>query len=161
MAIDIVPSNPITENTRDNEQKKFAENQFGKVVVRVEDESAAAILNAILLQLGGVAGIPFYSENQILTNGLLQPVITEVVPVGKTRSLTQVVVSCRQPGIFFVKINGTIVGTGRTGAGNPNANFIWMPSRAAVAGDTITVEFIQSYGPSGSDVEAYLMGTDI
>lgn len=50
MAIDIVAPNPITENTRDNEQKKFAENLNGKVVVRVEDEAAQTFYSGSLLQ---------------------------------------------------------------------------------------------------------------
>jgi len=41
-----------------------------------------------------------------------------------------------------------------------NASFVFMPGRETAESDTITVEFTQSYGKAGSDIEVYIMATD-
>ena len=152
MATDLLPS--TTGCDRDQkEAERFALNKNSKVVVRVEDEEAIEILNDILTELGGSAGTPFFSEVQTT-------LISEVVPASTTRKLSKVVVSCRKAGKFNIKINSTIVGSGRIGPGKLNAEFRFSPVRSAVATDTIVVEFEQFIGTTTA-VEAYLMATDV
>ena len=162
MADDIpgVKSDPAC-GTLANENRKFAENSNGNLVVRVEDEEAVSVLNDILLQLGGSAGTPFFSDASSTTTGALQTLISEVVPGGVTRTISKVIVSSRAPGNFEVKINGAVIGSGRTGPSEMNSSFIFMPGRDAAATETITVEFTQAYGKVGTDIEAYLMATDM
>ena len=100
MAIDIVPSAPINSNVRDNEQKKFAENANGNVVVRTEDESVSALFTGSLLQ-----GIKFdngsvsYPDNvtEVFTYRLAAVVVATVTLVytsaGKSRLSTFAVVT--------------------------------------------------------------------
>lgn len=156
MANDVDPC----RSTIDLENLKFAINENGKIVVRVEDETAIEILNDILTQLGGSAGTPHFAETQTTATGAVDTLINETVPALTTRNLSKVIVSCRQAGKINIKINSDIVGSGRTSASNMNFVFRFMPSRSAVAGDTISVEFEQTHGKL-SDVEAYLMATDM
>lgn len=142
------------------ENEKFATNANGKTVVRVEDEAAVAALNDILVQLGGSSGTPFFTQAQSTATGGVDTLISTSVPALTTRNISKVIVSSRQAGKFNIKINSTIIGSGRTSAANMNVEFSFMPSRSASAGDTISVEFEQTHGKL-SDVEAYLMATDM
>ena len=157
MAIDIDPC----RETKKLENDKFAENSNGKVIVRVEDETAIGVLQNILTELGGSAGTPFYAQAQTTTTpGALQTLINETVPASTTRSLNKVVVVCRRSAKFEIKINSTVVGSGRTGPANMNVSFVFLPVRDAAESDTITVDFEQINGGPSVDVEVYLMATD-
>lgn len=155
MATDIDPN----KETRGLENDKFAINFNNKVIVRVEDEAAIEVLKAILIELGGVGGVPNFSQVETVTTGSLQTLISDTVPVSKTRSLSKVVVTCRQPGRFTLKINSLIVASGRIGSSELNKEFKFFPQREALSGDIIKLEFEQLSGPN-SDIEAYIMATD-
>lgn len=130
------------------------------IALRTCDDTAIAVLNQILVELGGTAtGTPFYNSVQSIADGTVQDLIDLTVPAATTRTISSVVVSCRQPGKFTVLIDSTVVGTGRTGPGSPNASFVFVPGRAALTGEVIKVQFEKTYGPN-SDVEAHLLATD-
>ena len=143
------------------ENAKFAKNSDGKVVVRVADDDALAVLQQILGELGGAVGTKFFAEDaRATTVGVEQTTISETVPVGKTRSISKVVVTCRQSVKYQVFIDGVVVGSGRTSAAKHTDAFTWLPTRDASAGQVIEVKVLQTYGPA-SDVETYLMATDV
>lgn len=157
MATDIIPP----PNTDDHEQLKFAINKFGKVIVRVEDECAVDVLNQILTELGGAAGTKFHASDQRATTpGVQQTTLSVVVPASTTRTLSKVIVSCRQSVQFVVTANSVLIGSGRTAPGEHNASFEWAPGFDVPASQTIEVLVTQDVG-AASDVETYLMGNDL
>jgi len=112
--------------------------------------------------LAAVTSTPFFTEaSTITTPGILQTLITFVVPVSTTRRLHKVVVTTRQRGFFRIFIDATVVGSGRTGPAAMNVEFLWNPLRPAVAGSTIKIEFTAASDTPVSDIEAYLMASDI
>jgi len=141
------------------DEPKLYKSTSGKQEMYVIDEDAIAILGDILNQLGGSAGTPIYFESSGVTTGVLQTLISEVVPALTTRTISKVIVSCRQSGVFNILLNAAVIGSGRTGPSQMNTSFSFIPGRAAAAGDTIKIEFTQSTGPS-TDIECYLMATD-
>ena len=130
------------------------------IALRVCDDTAIAVLNQILVAVGGTAtGTPFYESAEDVADGTTQTLISVTVPAATTRTVSQIVVSCRQPGTFKVFIDSTLIGSGRTGPGNPTDSFTFVPGRAASTGEVIKVEFTKTHGPN-SDVEAHLLATD-
>ncbi len=111
-----------------------------------------------MLSAGG--GAPFFADAQTLTTpGVEQTLITTIVPVGKTRHLSKLVVSCSTRGAFIIEAGGSVIGSGRTGAAEKNSVFEWVPRREVAAGVTIDVKHTAASGPV-SDIEAYLMAAD-
>jgi hypothetical protein len=103
---------------------------------------------------------PIFIENRTdITPGSEQELISSVVPTGKKRYLKNAYVICRRDGSFVIKKNSTIIGSGRTGAANPMANFAFSPARPIAAGDTIKILFTGKPGPVAS-VEGYVQGFD-
>jgi hypothetical protein len=146
----------------DREYNNFVEDKDGNVARRVVDALSHDKLDAIIAALGGSSGTAFFAETQTVTTpGSTQTLITEVVPVGTTRSLNKVVVVCRRSAKFEIKINSTVVGSGRTGSASMNASFVFLPVRYAASGDTITIDFEQTSSGPSVDVEVYLMATDV
>ena len=110
---------------------------------------------------GVLDGVGFYDKFVGLTTpGLSQTLITFVVPGGTTRSLIQVLVSCRMSGKLTVELNASIIATLRTGPGNFNANFRWVKPRPTVATDTVVVKFLASSAHPATDLEAFIEATD-
>ncbi len=108
------------------------------------------------------AGDPVHLASQALTTpNVTQDLITDTVPVGKTRKLNQAFVACRQSGSYTITLDGVIIGSGRTGPANPNSIFTWNPRVSALAGQELKISFLQISGTPVVDVEAYLMGSDI
>ena len=148
------------EGTLKLENEKFARNSANKTVVRVADDDALAVLNNILTQLGGSGGTAFHTrDSRVTTPNTEQTVISFNVPASTTRTLSKVVVSCRQRVKFRVEVNSVQVASGRTAPGESNAVFIWAPGYAALTTETVEV-FVEQFGGPASDVETYLMATD-
>jgi hypothetical protein len=149
-----------SDNQKDNDQRSFKPDINGNVARNVCDTNAHTILNDILIELGGTAGVSFHGQDQRTTTpGSEQTTISVVVPAGKTRTLSKVVVTSKQRVKFRVLANSVEVGSGRVSSGNPNAEFSWTPGFSVAATLTIEVKILQDDGPS-SDVETYLMATD-
>lgn len=111
----------------------------------------------------GPAGDPVFNEVQTVTTpGVEQSLFSVVVPALTTRNLDTLRVSCTVPTVFNLYAGATIVATGRTGPGEPNANFVWSPSREVAAGVTLELKLLANIaGISATDVEAYLMSRDV
>ena len=107
-------------------------------------------------------GTPVFTDAQDLTTpGVEQTLFTFAVPALTTRNLTSLKVACRLPTTFNLYAGGAIIATGRTGAGIPNASFVWTPVRAIATGTTIELKLLARAGLPATDVEAYLMSSDV
>ena len=145
---------------RDREHAKFVEKN-GKTQVMVTDE---CLLDGQISDGGGDGSGP--SEGISLdysgsTNpGTEETLITTAVPAGKTRYLSKVVVVSSTRGCFTIEAGGSVIASGRTGAGDRNAFFLWSPRRHIAEGVTIEVKHTAASETPTSDIEAYLMATD-
>lgn len=152
----------ISNNRKDRERASFKENATdGGTDRRTCDITTHSKLDDVIAGLGGSTGTPFHAVDQrtVATPGTPEDLISVTVPASTTRKISKVIVSCNKSGKFEVKINAIVIGSGRTGPGNTNVEFNWLPTRSAVATDVIKVTFNQLRGPA-TDVEAYLMATD-
>ena len=115
---------------------------------------------------GNVTTLPpgdgtFVDVQTVTTPGVEQTLFSFAVPAGKTRNLTSLKVSCRLPTNFYLTAGGATIASGRTGAGNPNAKFDWSPVRGIAAGTTVELKMLARSGLPATDVEAYLMSSDV
>lgn len=107
-------------------------------------------------------GDPVFTDVQDLTTpGVEQTLFTFAVPALTTRNLFTLKVTCRLPTTFNLYAGGAIIATGRTGAGMPNASFVWSPVRAIATGTTVELKLLARSGVPATDVEAYLMSSDV
>lgn len=95
----------------------------------------------------------------ITTPGIEQTLISYTVPALKTFNLLNVVVVCRQEATFKIIGDGSQIGSGRTGAANPNVNFPYRVARSYISGKLIEVKATARSGSSAADIECYLQGT--
>lgn len=101
------------------------------------------------------------SPSNATTPGIPQDLISDVIPVGKIRFLSQVIVVCRAEGSFVVTADGAIIGEGKTGPANPNAAFTWSPNRPLTAGTELKVTFTAAvFTKDALPVSAYLQATE-
>jgi hypothetical protein len=107
-------------------------------------------------------GVPFFDEGFDVTDpGNDVTLITTTVPALTTRNLFRIIVTCRIEGVMTILDGATQIGSGRTGAAKPDSVIEWNPRRPVSTGNTITVKFKARTGSAVSDVEAYLMASDI
>lgn len=119
-----------------------------------------AEINSALVEPGS----PFHIDAKTVTTpGIEQTLLTFTAPSGPTaliRRLTSVIVTCRSSGGYRLLVNGSEVGSGRTGVAVPNASFQWYPSRPLPAGATIELKYICTGSQPSRTIEAYLMAVD-
>ena len=145
----------------DREQLKFKPDINNDNAVNVISANIEAQLDAILDALDvSVGESHFASASTVTTPNVQQNLITETVPAGKLRGLTRAIVTCRQEGVGYVYVNGSLVGSMRTSGANPNGVFEWLPKFLVSAGIEIKVEFIARQGSPIVDVEGYLQAVD-
>lgn len=148
--------------TADLENKKFALNSQGDIVVRVGDDDALAVLEQILLNLGGTPGTPFHDQGSGLTQlNTAVTLLSGTVPAATSRQISRVTVTSKAAGRIDIKVGGAIVGSGRLGAATQNRDFIFSPAFQVATGVDIEVEFTMTRGPNNQDVECYLMALDV
>lgn len=110
------------------------------------------------------AGDPVHlvsADNLVTTPGTQQDLITDSVPSGKVRKLTQAMVVCRHPGTYLITADGDIIGSGRTGPASSRSMFTWNPRKSVPTGTELKVVFTGLAGTPAADIEAYLMGSDV
>lgn len=95
------------------------------------------------------------------TPGIVQELIVDTVPVGKTRKLTNAKVIFRSHGYFEITAGGVIIGSGITSPMTPTDIFEWSPRFEAAAGTEIKLRFCAHSSAPDLEVRAYLMGSDI
>jgi hypothetical protein len=142
----------LPKSQQQREYNNFKETPVGGEVARRVCNDASDPLTVTVT--GATAGLPVFLDDQRTPVAGTQTVISNAVPVGKTHSLSQVIVSCRRSVTYRVKIDATVIGSGRTGAGDFNSTFTWNPNRAAAASSTVSVE-VDASAPL-SDVETYV-----
>lgn len=97
----------------------------------------------------------------VSTPGVEQTLITDTVPVGKKRRMSKIYMTGRQPGTYKLEDGSGIIATGRIGAARLVDTFSWEPRVELVAGTTITLKFTSLSGTPASDIEAYVMASDL
>jgi hypothetical protein len=108
----------------------------------------------------GEGGTPtFIDASSVTTPGIEQTLASYTVPALNTFNLLSGTVVCRQECSFQMYGDGSLIGSGRTGPGNPNVNFTYRISRSFVAGKIIEVKATARSGSAPSDIECYLQGT--
>jgi len=149
------------KNLEDAQRQSFDDIDVNNTRQKVTDSISQSKLDQIISLLGGSSGTPFFRENQTVTiPGSTQTLINEIVGVGKTLTIKRVTISCSQSVTYEVKIDSTIVGSGRVGPGNLDSSFVFDVDRTATAGQAVTVTILTQTGRPASDVEAYLQALE-
>lgn len=108
-------------------------------------------------------GVPYYGGDSkfvgVTTPGIEQTPISQTVPVGTRRHLHNVIVACRVEATYKIYSGEDVIGSGRTGPGNPNSKFPWSPFLPVEAGTTISVKVTARSGLV-VDLEVYLQASD-
>ena len=97
----------------------------------------------------------------VSTPGIEQTLILDTVPVGKERKMTKLYITGRHPGTYRLDDGSDIIASGRIGPGRLVDVFRWEPRLTRSAGVTFTLKFTALSGTPASDVEAYLMASDL
>jgi hypothetical protein len=107
-------------------------------------------------------GLPFYLKStdakQTLPNSNLV-LVSGVVPVSKVWRLRRLEAQCRAYGYFEIFIDSTRIARSNSSPVSDNPFFHFDPFVEATAGETVTIQYTQSYGPS-LDVSAFLFATE-
>lgn len=103
----------------------------------------------------------FFEVSSSTTPGVEQTLISLTVPAATTRFLYQVVVVCRMEGVFKILSDSYLIGSGRTGAAQPNVAFLFNPPRPTSAGSVVDVLFEARVGSPVVDVEVFIHATDL
>lgn len=108
----------------------------------------------------GPVGTHFASENAT-TPGVEQSLLSMTVGAGIERDLYGAKVVTRVHGKFRVLLNGTLIGSGRTGPSIGDlSTFSWNPRLVLSASDEVEILFQSIAGTPISDVEAYFQASD-
>ena len=108
-----------------------------------------------------IEGDPIHnSAEAVVTPGVEQTLISYLVPVGKVHNLHQVVLSCRVTGSFRVEIDGSLMGSGRTGAASPNSSMSFVPTLSLSEGTLVEVKYCSAAGSLLQRVEAYAQAAE-
>lgn len=152
----------------DREQLKFKADVNNDNAVNVISSNMESILNdivdgldAILDELDITTGEGYFNSVEELTDpGNYKVILTETVPIGIERGLTNVSVSCRQEGSAYIYVDSALIGSMRTGAASPNARFTWSPKYLVNAGSDIEVQFRARTGSPIVDIDCHLQAID-
>lgn len=110
----------------------------------------------------GLDGTPFHLHTSTTTDpGNPKQVLSFTVPVGTTRTLHTIYLSCTMRGKMVVKSDGVIIGIGRTAPGKPDINFPFFPGKAINALQEVTVEFTARSNSPIVDCDTQIMATDV
>lgn len=149
-------SNPLLNNpntpVEDLEHNKFKDVVGSGVVVKVsvvEDTSSDP-----------TAGLNSWFQDfyDVVTGDLPVTLIDYTVPALGILFLSRLEISCRIESEIIVKLNSTVIGSLRTGAGRPSGKFSWDPKRECGAGDVVQVILTKRSGTPDISVGANLMG---
>jgi len=102
----------------------------------------------------------FASVETITTPGAIQTLISDTNLSSVGRHVHTVYVICRIEGTAHFRINGSIVGSLRTGAAIPNARFSFDVPRSYLPTEIFTVDFTSRSGSPISDIECHIFALD-
>jgi len=114
------------------------------------------------VSIAGEVGDPVHlTYNGLSTPGIEQTLISSTVPVGKSRNMSKIYMSGRQPGTYTIDDGTNIIGTGRIGPSNLVSTFRWEPRLELVSGTSTNLKFTSLSGTPASDIDAYYMALDV
>jgi len=106
-------------------------------------------------------GDPVFIDGETdTTPGVLQTLVTSLVPAGKTHILSQIHISSSLGGKWLADIDSAIIASGRVASGSPNSSLEFIPRRRISAGETLRVKFTAKAGPIVS-VNHHIMMSEI
>lgn len=107
------------------------------------------------------SGTPvFFEMSSLTTPGVEQTLVSFTVPAETTRMLHRVIIVCRMEGSFRVLSDGSVIGSGRTGAAQPNVFFDFTPPRPVSEGTVIDVLFEARTNSPPVYVEVFVQAAD-
>ena len=110
----------------------------------------------VVVVSGGGTGY-FIDAKTVTTPGTEQTIFTQTLT--QDISLMKLNVSCSMSCQFFLRLNGAIIGSGRTRPSEHNISFDWTPGRPAIIGNVLELK-LEAFSPAPAvSVEAYLMAS--
>lgn len=107
-------------------------------------------------------GDPFFLDASMLsTPGIDQTLLSYTVPVGQKLYLSTLSSSLRIEGFLKVLLEGSLIGSARSGAAKPDVSFTWSPRREVLPGETVQVVYRQRASSPIVEIAAHLMGLTI
>jgi len=108
-------------------------------------------------------GDPIFIDGETATTpGVIQTLLTSIVPVGKTHILSKIHISGSIGGKWLADIDSAIIGSGRIASGSPDSTLEFTPRRKILAGESFRVRFTSKSKPiAGSDVNHHVMLAEI
>jgi len=97
----------------------------------------------------------------VTTPGIEQTIITSTVAAGIERKLTKISVTGRHPVTYKLDNGSDIIASGRIGPAKLVDIFRWEPRYTLSAGATLSLKITALSGSPASDIEAYVMASDI
>lgn len=158
----LTPSNRRADTDRDfNNFRKSPQHgdAFPARAVIVENNSTDPIPVVIT---DGEPGTPkHFNSGEVSTTGALQTLLSITVPALKIYDLYSAKVICRAHGKFTILLNGSLIGSGRTGPSLGELSvFNWTPRLPAIASDVIDIKFQSLSATPINEVEAYLQASE-
>lgn len=109
----------------------------------------------------GLDGTPYHDSQSTTTSpGTAKLVYMDTVPASVSRSLHTIYFSCSIRGKMVVKLDGVIIGVGRSAPGKPDISFPYFPSKPLGSLQVLTVEFTARSGSPIVDCDTTIMATD-
>ena len=107
------------------------------------------------------SGTPYSIEGKKDSDpGNIVEMFTFTVPPDTQRNLTNVKMVCRQEGFWELFEAGNIIGSGRTGAAQPDSVQEWHKPLPLSAGNVVKLQFTQRANSPIVSCEAYLVASD-
>lgn len=109
----------------------------------------------------GLEGTPFHDLQSNTTNpGVSKEIYTNTVPSGVSRVLHTIYFSCSIRGKLVIKVDGAIIGVGRSAPGKPDIYLPFFPGKPINALQVLTLEFIARSNSPIVDCDTTVMATD-
>lgn len=140
---------PITVYDAVNGVWRFARGELGIQDVRIVGNVA----------VGEPGAATFIDSETLTTPGLEQTLISYTVPAPFHFNLLSMQLACRSEASFKIYGDGSLIGSGRTGAAAPNVNFPYRVARTFLSGKIIEVKATARDGSAVAAIEAYIQGT--
>jgi len=103
----------------------------------------------------------FKSGSDVGDPGNFKVLVTDTVPTGFVRNITQVVVTCNMEGYFQILVDGQMVGSGMTGPAEHTVPFGFDPPYPVNAASVILIQFRQRTKCPPAQVDVHLQTTDV
>lgn len=140
---------PIMVYDEINSEWRFARGEDGIQDVRIVGNVA----------IGEPGAATFVDAATETTPGSEQTLLSYTVPALRILNILSVKLACRQEAHFEVYGDGSMIGSGRTGAATPNVNFAYQPARSFNAGKIIEVKATARNGSAAANIECYIQAT--